>query len=66
MTRILFFVAAGFAIWWFYRRFTADARKLQRQHKRKRREERNKAHGTLVKDAKTGEYRVRRPDEEAE
>ena len=66
MTRILFFVAAGFAIWWFYRRFTADARNLQRQHKRKRREEHNKAHGTLVKDEKTGEYRVRRPDEEAE
>lgn len=63
MTRILFFIAAGVAIWWFYRRFTADARNLQRQHKRKRREERNKAHGTLVKDDKTGEYHLKRDDE---
>lgn len=66
MTRILFFIAAAVAIWWFYLRFTSDAKKLTRKHRRKERERRNQAHGTLVKDEKTGEYRVRREEEEGE
>ena len=64
MTRILFFIAAAAAVWWFYRRFTADAERLSRKHKRKMRESRNNAHGTLVKDEKTGEYHVKHDEEE--
>ena len=64
MTRILFFIAIAAAIWWFYRRFTSDAEKLTRKHKRKMRAERNRAHGTLVKDEKTGEYHVKHEDGE--
>ena len=63
MTRILFFIAAAAAVWWFYKRFTADAAKLSKKHKRKMREHRNKAHGTLVKDEKTGEYHVKHDEE---
>ncbi|MCX8996332.1 hypothetical protein NOF55_16065 [Rhizobiaceae bacterium BDR2-2] len=64
MTRILFFIAVAAAVYWFYRRFTADAKSLTRKQKRRSREVRNRAHGTLVKDPKTGEYRVKKDDEE--
>ncbi|THK36881.1 hypothetical protein PZN02_000352 [Sinorhizobium garamanticum] len=49
--------------WIGYRKFIADAEKLARQRERLRREQQTGANGTLVKDPKTGEYRLKRDDE---
>ncbi|MBO3759077.1 hypothetical protein J5J10_13900 [Ciceribacter sp. L1K23] len=46
-----------------YRRFVADAQKLQKRSQEMQKEQENGAIGTLVKDEKTGEYRVKRDDE---
>ena len=48
----------------FYRRFVSDAQKLSAKSKRAERERKTGADGTLVQDPKTGEYRVKREDEE--
>lgn len=48
----------------FYRRFISDAQKLSAKSKRAERERKTGADGTLVQDPKTGEYRVKREDEE--
>lgn len=63
MTRILFFVAAAAAVYWFYKRFTSDAEKLARSHKRKARSHRTASNGKLVKDPKTGEYHVKKDED---
>lgn len=63
MSRIIFFIVLIGGVYWFYRRFVNDAQKLSVKAKRVHKERRNSAHGTLVKDEKTGEYRVRREDE---
>lgn len=46
-----------------YRRFVADAEKLQRKSRQEERERETGAIGTLIKDPETGEYRVRRDGE---
>ncbi|MCL6706121.1 hypothetical protein M8R20_03810 [Pseudomonas sp. R2.Fl] len=48
---------------WLYRRFVADAEKLQRRSREMEKERETGAIGTLVKDEKTGEYRVKREGE---
>lgn len=63
MSRIIFFIVLIGGVYWFYRRFVSDAEKLSAKAKRVHKERRNSAHGTLVKDEKTGEYRVRQEDE---
>lgn len=47
-----------------YNRFIKEAEKLTAKNKARRREEETGAQGTLIKDPKTGEYRVKRADEE--
>ncbi|ASY61914.1 hypothetical protein SJ05684_c04480 [Sinorhizobium sojae CCBAU 05684] len=59
---ILLLIIAAIA-WIGYRKFIADAERLTRQSERLRRERESGADGTLVKDPKTGEYRLRRDDE---
>jgi len=63
MPQIIFFAAVIGGIWWLYRRFVRDARKLTEKSRRAENERRTGAVGTLVKDPKTGEYRVKRDDE---
>ncbi|WP_416798352.1 hypothetical protein [Ciceribacter azotifigens] len=46
-----------------YRRFVADAEKLSARSKQAERERETGAMGTLIKDPKTGEYRVKREGE---
>ncbi|AVA20525.1 MULTISPECIES: hypothetical protein [Rhizobium] len=63
MPQIIFFIVAVGGIWLLYRRFLRDARKLTEKSRRAESERRTGAIGTLVKDPKTGEYRVKREDE---
>ncbi|MBB4568531.1 NfeD family protein [Rhizobium leucaenae] len=63
MPQIIFFIVAVGGIWLLYRRFVRDARKLTEKSRRAESERRTGAIGTLVKDPKTGEYRVKREDE---
>ncbi|MCD2172918.1 hypothetical protein [Rhizobium sp. C4] len=56
----LLIIAAGVYI--FYKRFVAEARKASEQANARRREVENGAHGTLVKDPVTGEYRLKKDD----
>lgn len=62
MQLILLLVLAGAAVL-LYRRFVADAEKLQKKSQQEVRERQTGANGTLIKDPETGEYRVRRDDE---
>ncbi|MDL2402710.1 NfeD family protein [Rhizobium mayense] len=63
MPQIIFFIVAVGGIWFLYRRFVRDAQKLTEKSRRAESERRTGAIGTLVKDPKTGEYRVKRDDE---
>lgn len=63
MPQIIFFAVAIGGIWWLYRRFVRDAQRLAEKSRRTETERRTGAIGTLVKDPKTGEYRVKREDE---
>ncbi|NLS17905.1 hypothetical protein HGP16_15180 [Rhizobium sp. P40RR-XXII] len=63
MPQIIFFIVAVGGIWFLYRRFVRDARRLAEKSRRAETERRTGAMGTLVKDPKTGEYRVKREDE---
>lgn len=63
MPQIIFFIVAVGGIWLLYRRFVRDARRLAEKSRRAETERRTGAMGTLVKDPKTGEYRVKRDDE---
>ncbi len=47
-----------------YRRFVGDAQKLASKTRRAERERQTGANGTLVQDPKTGEYRVKREEEQ--
>ncbi|MGR6431842.1 hypothetical protein ACU5AY_13075 [Rhizobium sp. PAMB 3174] len=63
MPVLLFWILFGVAGWLFYKKFVKDAEKLSEKNKRVRKEQKNGADGTLVKDPVTGEYRVKRDDE---
>ncbi|MDQ0455022.1 hypothetical protein [Rhizobium paknamense] len=63
MFRILFFAFVILLIYWYVRRFTADAEKVVRRSKRQEKERQTGAITTLIKDPRTGEYRVPREDE---
>ena len=63
MPQIVFFIVAVGGLWLLYRRFVREAKKLSEKSRRAESERRTGAIGTLVKDPKTGEYRVKRDDE---
>lgn len=63
MPQLILILILGIVAWIGYRKFIADAEKLTRQRERLRREQQTGANGTLVKDPKTGEYRLKRDDE---
>ncbi|MCA1403579.1 hypothetical protein I6F26_03040 [Ensifer sp. IC3342] len=63
MPQLILLLIIGIIAWIGYRKFIADAEKLARQRERLRREKQTGANGTLVKDPKTGEYRLKRDDE---
>ncbi|MGV8936168.1 MAG: hypothetical protein ACOH2J_03535 [Allorhizobium sp.] len=64
MAQLIFLLLVVGGSMLLYRRFIGDAQKLSAKSKRNERERKNGANGTLVQDPKTGEYRVKREDEE--
>ncbi|KQZ63340.1 hypothetical protein ASD54_02995 [Rhizobium sp. Root149] len=64
MPQILFLAILIGGGWLLYRKFVNDAEKLARLRRAKEKERQTGAIGTLVKDPVTGEYRVKREDEE--
>ncbi|RMC70054.1 hypothetical protein [Sinorhizobium meliloti] len=63
MPQIILLLIIAVIAWIGYRKFIADAEKLTRQRERLRRQRETGANGTLVKDAETGEYRLKRDEE---
>lgn len=62
MAQALFLLIIAAGVYIFYRRFVAEARKATENANARRREVENSAHGTLVKDPVTGEYRLKKDD----
>lgn len=63
MPQLIFFIVLIGGGYLLYKRFVSDAARLSQKRKAAERERQNNAMGTLVKDPETGEYRVRREDE---
>jgi len=63
MPQIILLLIIALIAWLGYRKFVKDAERLTRQRERLRREHATGADGTLVKDPKTGEYRLKRDDD---
>jgi membrane protein implicated in regulation of membrane protease activity len=63
LTKLIFFGLLAFGAWYLYRKFVSDATKLAKASEAKRKEQTTGAQGTLVQDPKTGEYRLRRKEE---
>ncbi|WP_165215068.1 hypothetical protein [Affinirhizobium pseudoryzae] len=64
MAQLLFLALLIGGGWLFYRKFVADAEKLSRRRREQERERQTGANGTLIQDPETGEYRVRKDEDE--
>lgn len=64
MAQIIFLVILVVGGWMIYKRFVGDAEKLAARSRKQERERQTGAIGTLEKDPETGEYRVKREEEE--
>ena len=58
MPQLIFFAAVGVAAFMGYRAFIREAQRVTARVKRAERERATGTTGTLVKDPKTGEYRL--------
>ena len=58
MPQIIFFVVVGAAAYFGYRAFTREAERVTAKIRRTEKQAANGTMGTLVKDPKTGEYRL--------
>lgn len=58
MPQIIFFAAVGIAAYVGYRSFIREAQRVTAKVRRAEKQSANGATGTLVKDPKTGEYRL--------
>lgn len=58
MPQIIFFVAVGIVAYIGYRTFVREAERVTAKIRRAEQQKKTGANGTLVKDPKTGEYRV--------
>jgi membrane protein implicated in regulation of membrane protease activity len=63
MAQLLFLAVLIGGGWYLYRKFVSDAEKLAIRRREQERERETGAAGTLIKDEKTGEYRVKRDEE---
>jgi membrane protein implicated in regulation of membrane protease activity len=63
MAQLLFLAVLIGGGWYLYRKFVSDAEKLAIRRREQEREQSTGAVGTLIKDEKTGEYRVKRDGE---
>ncbi|MEI5677743.1 hypothetical protein G6N74_05175 [Mesorhizobium sp. CGMCC 1.15528] len=58
MPQIIFFALVGLAAYYGYRSFVKEAERVTAKVRRAERQSANGTIGTLVKDPKTGEYRL--------
>lgn len=58
MPQLIFFAVVGAAAYFGYRAFIKEAERVTAKVRRHEQQVRNGANGTLVKDPKTGEYRL--------
>lgn len=63
MPQLLLLAAFGAVAWFGYRRFVAEAERVNKRVREAKEEKKNGAQGTLIEDPETGEYRLRKPDE---
>lgn len=64
MAQIIFLLILVVGGWMIYKKFVGEAEKLSARSKKAERERQTGAMGTLEKDPVTGEYRVKREEEE--
>jgi membrane protein implicated in regulation of membrane protease activity len=64
MSQLILLLVVVAIAWLGYRKFIADAQRLSRKRREAEKERQTGAVGTLVKDPETGEYRLRRDDDE--
>lgn len=60
MGQVIFFALVGAAALYGYRSFKREAARVSARVRQAEREAENRAQGTLVRDPKTGEYRLSR------
>ncbi|MEX0344859.1 MAG: hypothetical protein AB3N20_08055 [Rhizobiaceae bacterium] len=60
MPQFLVFAAAAVVGWLGYKAFLREAERVHKRVRRAEEEAANRAHGTLVQDPETGEYRVQK------
>lgn len=58
MPQLIFFAVLGVAAYFGYRAFIREAERVTARARRTEAERQAGAHGTLVKDARTGEYHL--------
>ncbi|PWJ85465.1 hypothetical protein C7441_103324 [Pseudaminobacter salicylatoxidans] len=58
MPQLIFFALVVLVAYWGYRSFVKEAERVTAKVRRTEREAANRSMGTLVKDPKTGEYRL--------
>ena len=58
MPQLLFFLMVGLLAYFGYRAFLREAQRVTAKIRREERQARTGSSGTLVKDPKTGEYRL--------
>jgi membrane protein implicated in regulation of membrane protease activity len=58
MPQLIFFALIALIAWYGYRTFLREAERVTARVRRAEQEVRTRADGTLVKDPKTGEYRL--------
>ncbi len=64
MVQLIFFILIVGGGWLLYRRYDTHAPKLTKRSREREKERETGALGTLVKDPVTGEYRVKRDEED--
>jgi type II secretory pathway component PulJ len=58
MPQLIFFALIGAVAYYGYRSFIREAERVTAKVRRNEKQAANRANGTLVKDPKTGEYRL--------
>ncbi|WP_420408543.1 hypothetical protein [Hoeflea sp.] len=63
MPQLILLAAVGAVAWLGYKRFLTEAERVSARVRDAEKEAKSGAQGTLIEDPKTGEYRLRKPDE---
>ncbi|MEQ8305511.1 MAG: hypothetical protein RIA09_03035 [Hoeflea sp.] len=63
MPQLILLAAVGAVAWMGYKRFLSEAERVSARVRDAEKEAKSGAQGTLIEDPKTGEYRLRKPDE---